>query len=278
MAHALEWDIGVAMGSSIDADGFQDTQYDAEGEDQSGAAPYETHHFFGSWGRPLDPVVDAGGQPDPSRGCPMLYALEGGKGHAWALEDPRIVPILPTPAPGEHITYSSAGCFTRHHVDGSISHATTDKGGQGGFTVASRVLPTGFQRFGSFGRETFDAGGWRVKHASGAQVALGAIGGLPAPLSSLGSFFRVTAGIIEINASAVTIGPTGAAGQPVAQAAPLVTVLATVAASLTAITAAIQSDPQIAAPAKAAVAAAVTASVASISACLPLISTQTAIG
>lgn len=284
-------DIVNVTGTSIDPDGFQSTQYDAYGEEQSGVAAGQAHHFFGSWGRAPDPVVGPStngvvGTPDPAQSAQMLLLTEGGVSHAFDLQHVPTVGILPTPQPGEHIAYSQAGCFTRHFLDGSIAQSTTDQGGgQKGATVTQWVRPTEFIRFAPWGRETFDATGYRIKTAGGARFALGFVGGLPAPLDGGQSYARLQAQIIEINGSAISIGPTGSIQQPVAQALPLSLILTDVAVALVAVQAAltaIATFPALVAfgvpPAVTAAGVAVTAASISLGGALAAVSTQTAIG
>ncbi len=280
----FEWDIANVHGTSVDTDGYQSTQHDADGEDQAGAPPNQSHHLFGSWGRAPDAVVEPStgggtGQPDPSKSAGVLVAMEGGVGHSWDLEHPPTIAILPTPLGGEHVTYSSAGNFTRHFNDGRICRSTTDAGGHGGRTISDWVTPTAFTRDAPWGREGFDATGWRVNHVGGARLTLGFISGLPAPFGGKGqSYVRAQADMVEINGSAITIGPTGAIGQPVAQALPLSAILTSIGAALTALQTAVGG----AGPGGPAAAAAslpfVTAAMTQIAAALTTISTQTAIG
>lgn len=285
-AGMIAFDIAAVVGTNIDADGFDEIQHDAEGEQKAGAPSNQAHHFFGSWGRALDPVTEpakegAVGQPDPSKTSQVLVGYEGSSGHSWAMEDPRLINVLPTPGKGEHLTYSFSGCFTRHHIDGSISHATTDAGGFGGQTVAQRITPTSFMRFAPWGRETFDATGYRLTHAGGARFSMGFLSGLPAPLDGGISYARVQADTIELNGAAIHIGPTASIVQPVAQAAPLVVVLNAIGVAMTAL-AAVTSTLVPASGATVgqtgAAAAAVTAAGVLIAQALLTISTQTAIG
>lgn len=89
----LDFDIGIALLSEYDSDGFPTIQVDAWGEKLSGAEPYEQHSPHGILSRPHDPETDDDG--NPGLGCQVLYALEGGRGHAWVSHDSRIVPLLP---------------------------------------------------------------------------------------------------------------------------------------------------------------------------------------
>lgn len=89
----LEFDVGIATLTKYDADKFPEVQIDAYGEKQSGVIPYELHSPHGLLTRCHDPSTDDDG--DHVHGCQVLYALEGGKGHAWFLQDTRIVPLLP---------------------------------------------------------------------------------------------------------------------------------------------------------------------------------------
>lgn len=274
---SFHWDIYNVTGSSVDADGFHSVTVDAEGE--QGSVPIPVQHMHGLWSMPLDPVVDPGsGEPIPSKACAVLVAWEGSSGHAWPVNDPRVVANLPTGVPGETILFNDFGAFIREHADGSISLSTTTTGGSpAGQTVASRVMPTGFLEFAPWGRRTFDQNGFRVTHVGGAKLSLGYAGGLVPGLSST---FLAQADIVSISGSAVSIGPSGVAQQPVAQALPLVTILADIAAALQAINAGMALITSLTPGAGPAAAAApfVQTAAAAIASALATISTRTAIG
>ncbi len=85
----LAFDMGLCRFSEVEEGGFIGVQIDAHGEQESGVQTYELHHALGFAARPLDPEVDENGEPIPSAACTILYALEGGQGHAIALGDPR---------------------------------------------------------------------------------------------------------------------------------------------------------------------------------------------
>lgn len=233
----LVWDMGVAMLSAYDADGFLEVQYDAEGENESGLFPYEAHSLGGMQHRPLDPVVDDNGLPDESQACTVLFATEGDKGHIFVLEDPRVIVNLPLLQKGETQVYAAAGQFILLGADGSITSVTTDDGGAPtGTTITDALTPDGCDLVAPWGRQSFDAHGWRVQTAGGGNFTIGYAGGL---IPGLGSFISAQADMIELDAAAITIGPTGVPAMGVTQAIPLATALETVTAALTTIATAI---------------------------------------
>lgn len=288
MTHGMHVDIVNVVGTSVDGDGFESIQWDADGEQDSAPTPGQSYHPFGAWGRPPDAVVEpstngaaGAAAPDPSKSCQCLKLEEGSLTHLLALCHPPTQAILPTPAAGEHITYASSGCFTRHHADGSISLATTDAGGAPtGRTIAFRVRPTERTFFAPWGRESFDQYGFRVSHVGGARLTLGYVSGLPAPLTGGRSTARVQADIVEVSGSAIAIGPSAALRQAVAQAAPLVEILSSIGAALQAINTAMATITTTTPGATAAAASlpVVEQAVAAIGAALVTISTQTTIG
>ncbi len=103
MTGMLDFDIGTAVNSVYDDAKFPTIQIDAYGGKQSGVPPYEQHSPCGFIGRPHDPDTDADG--NPTKGCTVLYALEGEKGHVWPSHDPRIVPLLPPLTKGGSAQY-----------------------------------------------------------------------------------------------------------------------------------------------------------------------------
>ena len=101
--------------------------------------------------------------------------------------------------PAETTVYApgSQAC-TLYKLDGSVTQFTTHDNTDNGKSVYSMVAPTGFTRFMPHGKETFDERGFHVLHASGARIDLGAISGLPGPLSALGSYAGLSAKIVRI--------------------------------------------------------------------------------
>lgn len=231
--HHLAFDIGCVMLSEYDSDGFLGVQYDAEGENDSGVPPYEVHTPGGLLHRPLDPDVDDQGLPNEGQAANVMFAMEAGKGHAFVLEDPRVVPNLPLLQKGETIVHSDFGSFTRYFADGSIVDFTTTKGGDPtGVQISDTFGPDGWDAVAPWGRASFDQYGWRVQHAGGASINVGSAAGL---IPGLASFICLQAGMIELDAACLAIGPTGVPAQPVAWATPLVAILTQLLAALTAL-------------------------------------------
>jgi hypothetical protein len=129
-----EWDLGVSVLSTYDEDGFLGHQVDATGENKAGVVPYETHHFHGFIGRAGDATRDGSGEVDPATAHQLLFAMEGGKGHSYLLENPALVLKLPNLLPAETMHYGPMGQFQRMKADGSIARwAPTNEDGQADF-------------------------------------------------------------------------------------------------------------------------------------------------
>jgi hypothetical protein len=280
MGRQLDLDIVNIVATNIDDDGFLEGQYDADGDE--GSPSYPHRHPHGLFSRPLDPVVDDGtGQVDPSQACSAFAFHQGGEGHIIALDDPRTVAKLPAILPGETCLHNDFGCFQRLTADGSLVQSTTTTGGgNDGQGVAQWVTPTMHQRTAPWGRETFDQMSFRWAHAGGAKLTLGFISGMPAPMDSGRSYVRAQADMVELNASAITIGPTGSVSQPVAYAQPLVDILSAIGIALSAISTALATGAPSGGgiPGAAVVAPLVVNCEELISGALITISTQTAIG
>jgi len=235
MPAVIEWDIGVAMLSEYDGDDFLGIQIDAEGEENSGVHAYEAQHPYGCKGRPFDPTVDGKGVPDPTTANQVLFGLEGGKGHSIALGNPSVTKKLPLLKPGETLFYGGKGQFIRAMEDGGFGlWAPGD-----GIDFSGTLGADGIFFAGPWGTFELSKNGFHVKHASGARIDLGAIGGLPAPLNAIGSYCKIAAGAVDLNATAVTLGPDGTAPVSLAGVPALVSILSTVQTSLTQIATAI---------------------------------------
>lgn len=113
----LDFDIGVAMLSEYDSDGFLGVQFDAYGEEDSGVQAAEVHGYGGYLYRPDDPDLDESGEPIEGRACQVLKGQEGGRSHAWVLNDPRAVARLPRLEKGGSIQFGNRG-FSYHLING----------------------------------------------------------------------------------------------------------------------------------------------------------------
>lgn len=96
--------VGVALLTGYDTDGFMGVQYDAFGEERSGMAAAELHHPYGFASRCLDPAND-------NTGCALAYAFKGSHKYAWLLNDPRVQDKIPPLKKGASAHYASDGSF-----------------------------------------------------------------------------------------------------------------------------------------------------------------------
>lgn len=222
-------ELGTVTWSGIDpVNGFHAIQIDGLGH--AGLGSDQLSHTYGFASRALDP------DPKTGKGCSVFWYNKGSSERfAWLANDPRVQALLPEILPGESFQYGAKGQFVRCHPDGKISVYTTDDATPNGKSVYLQVAPTGFTQVAPWGRQTFDANGYHLKHVSGARIDLGAIAGLPPPLDALSSYFTVSAQMVRIEGSVVSLGPAAGVAEPAAKATTLQGVLSTVAAVLTAL-------------------------------------------
>jgi hypothetical protein len=98
--------------------------------------------------------------------------------------------------------------------DGSITQYTTASNEPGGEAVFLKVSPEGLEFVAPWGTLKFNETGFHVRHKSGSRLDLGGIGGLPDPLSALGSYAVLSAAITKVEGAPVLIGPRGGNFQP----------------------------------------------------------------
>jgi hypothetical protein len=217
------FDIACSVTSLYDQDGFLGIQYDAEGAEASsaddsatpgggGVRDYEVVQPGGIFYRPLDPVSDASGTIDPTQAGQVLYFLEGGRGFALPLGDPRVTAILPTVAGGSTLLYSACGSFVRLEgsgpAQGQISIYTTDDGTTNGYVVGLNVWPNEIRMIPpGGGRHTADVTGFRWVDGSGARMTLGTQGGSVPGVSAV---FDILADAATLDAPYVMLGRKGA--------------------------------------------------------------------
>lgn len=225
MRGSFQWDLGVAVLSEYDADGFIGVGLDHYGEKLAGVDPGELHSAYGHLSRPLDPEVDNQGNVPPGRGCNAWYAWEGSQLHVKFGSDPRVIQNLPTLQKGESLDHGAANNFTRYYADGSVATMTTSDATPTGQSVFTKLAPSGRSHQGPWGQETFDPNGYHLRTASGARIDMGGIGGLPAPLSAIGSYFIAAAASCKLRSSIIALGPDAGVFDPVAKSTPTLAVL-----------------------------------------------------
>lgn len=225
----LGFDIGVATLTTHDGDDFPGIQIDAYGEGLSGTVDYEHHSPYGLMSRPLDPDTDAAGNPSPAGACTVLFAKEGGRGHAWALNDPRVIPKIPKLQKGETVIYAGIGQFVRLDKDGAISLFTTDDGTTDGKSVYLQVARDALRFFSPWGTIVFDKTGFHLRTYSGGRIDLGGIGGVPL----VSSYATIQAQCVNIEGGMVAIGAQGAT-TPLALAQPVIDAITALATAVAA--------------------------------------------
>jgi len=216
----LSFDIGLSKLTTYDDDKFLGVQIDAIGEEKSGVIPYEVHSPHGFYSRCHD------GDDDGS--CNVLFAMEGGRGHAWIQSDPRIIPLLPPINKGGAVVYGGklkAPSF--FFIDGDTNSQTfyvPYKVGEDGVAQKAMTIEVNVD---NEGEESIS-----IVHGSGAAVIIMESGG------EVSTTIKNAAGdaYIEVNDKGITLngavtvqggfnagGPGGA--MPVALGPPLVSVL-----------------------------------------------------
>lgn len=222
----IDWRLHTVTYSEVDANGFIGIQFDGFGEQNSGVPTVETHHPFGLMANPPEPDING------EFSCLALVGWDGDTPHAWLCADPRSRVVLPVLQKGEVLLYGCAGNCVRMHKDGRISLFTTDDNTPNGKLVSLQVKPDGFLFSTPWGKITFDATGFHVLHSSGAAIDLGAIGGLPPPLDEISSYVKLTAGMVQTEASIISNGTVAGVPDAATKATPLVAVLGALSTAL----------------------------------------------
>lgn len=117
--------------------------------------------------------------------------------------------------------------------NGAITIYTTDDNTADGVAVYFTVAPDGLSFTAPWGSLKFDATGFHVKHASGAEFRMGGIGGMPAPLDQIASYIRLVAGSVSSEASVLAQGV--GIGVELAAADPVLTAIASLQTQMQAV-------------------------------------------
>ncbi len=121
--------------------------------------------------------------------------------------------------------------------NGSVAIVTTDSNTKDGQTVYFMVAPDGFSFVAPWGTLKFNATGFHVLDSSGANLSIGGIAGMPAPLDVIGSYIKMSAGTINGVATASSFGSGGE--QPLAASIPTAAAIASLQTQVTALTTAL---------------------------------------
>lgn len=224
-------DTHIAQATTIDEDGWIMVQPDGYGEKGSGY--HELVCPMGFIARPLDPATDD--QQNITAGTPMFSFIEGGKWLEMPLTDKRVMAGLPSLKKGESMQYGSKFNFVRCTDTGAIAVFCTTDMTATGQSIQWDSSPNGQHYSGPWGTQVYDATGYHIRTTSGARLDMGGIGGLPAPMSALNSYFNVGAASVKVRSSIIALGPDGGVFDAAAKATPTLALLAAVQAVLTAL-------------------------------------------
>lgn len=257
MSSPYTFDMGHVLYSEVsEEDGYHENQVSMTGG--GGTSTGAVHFPYGVFARAPDPDK-AGDEVDPAGATTALYWHDSNDLHMMPLEDSRAVDKLPLLKKGETIVYAQAGQFIRLHESGTISFATSTKGGAiEGEPVTFQIKSTGLYFTAPWGRLIFDRTGFHVVTTAGARIDLGPMVGAPG-LDAVGTAAMIKAGTVTIDAPMVSVGTLAGIPDNTVKATPLQLHLAalnaqvaTLTAAVNAITAGLLSTPTAASAATAA--------------------------
>lgn len=107
MSDQIDFDHGIPVSSFYDADGFLGVSTDLYGEEDAGAPAAEVQMPYGIFSRPLDPTLDANGDPVPTTSGQAVFHFKGSEQHVTPGQDPRVVPNLPQLSKGSSVQYGA---------------------------------------------------------------------------------------------------------------------------------------------------------------------------
>jgi len=239
MSSPYTFDMGHVLYSEVsEEDGYHENQVSMTGG--GGTSTGAVHFPYGVFARAPDPDK-AGDEVDPAGATTALYWHDSNDLHMMPLEDSRAVDKLPLLKKGETIVYAQAGQFIRLHESGTISFATSTKGGAlEGDPVTLQIKPDGLYFTAPWGRLVFDKTGFHAITTAGARLDLSPMVGLGLPgLDSVATTAILKAGAITLNAPIVSTGPTTGIPDNAVKATPLEAYLTALNANVAALSKAV---------------------------------------
>lgn len=104
---AMDFDLGMALLSSYDANGFLGIGVDVYGGQDAGTGLFDAKFPYGTFGCPRDPTTS--NDATVRTGATVLWAYSGKQRIAWTLDDPRVWPKLPQASKGTWGAYADTG-------------------------------------------------------------------------------------------------------------------------------------------------------------------------
>ena len=101
----MDFDTGLAILSSYDADRFMGVGVDVPGGTSAGTGLFEARFPYGTFSRPRDPTVTGAARI----GAGALWAYNGKQRLAWVQDDPRVTPKLPQASAGTWGAFADTG-------------------------------------------------------------------------------------------------------------------------------------------------------------------------
>lgn len=122
--------------------------------------------------------------------------------------------------------------FIRTSDDGKVTLMTTDRSDNKHAIYLALDPDDGLVFVSPWGKLRFGPNGFHLFDRSGARIDLGAVGGLPSPLSAIASYAALSAGMTHIEGTLVALGTQAGVGMPVAKATSLMTFLGVLVATM----------------------------------------------
>jgi hypothetical protein len=136
----ISLDLGQAILSVYDANGYLGIGVDVPGYETAGTSTFDARFPYGTFGCPQDPDVSL--DQSSRLGAITLFGFAGRDRHAWVLDDPRVTPKLPRAPKGSWGAYADTKreelpVLVLDGATGSFALRVPHSTGGG---VASRVL------------------------------------------------------------------------------------------------------------------------------------------
>lgn len=116
----LDFDIGQAILTTYDENGFLGVGIDVPGGEAAGTGTFDARFPYGTFACPRDPTT--ANDATVRTGATTLFGYSGQQRHAWLLDDPRVTPKLPLASKG---TWGAFGDTGREDITVMVLDGTT---------------------------------------------------------------------------------------------------------------------------------------------------------
>lgn len=161
------------------------------------------------WG--IEGFLGCPNDPDDNGAAMALVFVDGNTQRVVASRDNRFTKLAGNMKAGDRMIVTNGAARFVLKQTGAVALITSTDGTDAGQTIYERVHPGGWEVVTPWGTISLGPLGFHLRLANGPRIDMGGIGGVPPPLDMIENYATISAGMVHVEGSAVSIGTDGGA-------------------------------------------------------------------